>query len=148
MMFFLTKQFAIISHLVVLIFCYLGLVTPSSADKLLPTPLMQQEAKWLVQALQQAHFNKVSISELNSTGFILNYLKKLDKQKLYFIQKDVDEFLSKYTPTLITYFEQGNLFPGFEIYNIYKEKSLKRSNWVLNYINHEFNFDDNTYYYV
>ncbi len=146
MMFFLTKQYAIISHLVVLIFCYLGLVTPSSADKLLPTPLMQQEAKWLVQALQQAHFNKVSISELNSTGFILNYLKKLDKQKLYFIQKDVDEFLSKYTPTLITYFEQGNLFPGFEIYNIYKEKSLKRSNWVLNYINHEFNFDDNISY--
>ncbi len=146
MMIFLTKQYAIITHLVVLVFCYLGLVTPSSADKLLPTPLMQQEAKWLVQALQQAHFNKVSINELNSTGFILNYLKKLDKQKLYFIQKDVDEFLSKYTPTLITYFQQGNLFPGFEIYNIYKEKSLKRSNWVLNYINNEFNFDDNISY--
>ena len=51
------------------------------AEKLVPTTLMQQEAKWLVQALQQAHFNKVSINELNSTSFITSYLKKLDKQE-------------------------------------------------------------------
>ena len=31
------------------------------ASDIQPTSLMQQETKWLVQALQQAHFNKVSI---------------------------------------------------------------------------------------
>jgi carboxyl-terminal processing protease len=107
---------------------------------------MKQEGKWLVQALQQAHFNKVSINDLNSTGFIHSYLKKLDKQKLYFTQGHVDEFLEKYSPPLITYFEQGNLFPGFEIYNIYKEKSLQRSEWVLDYLNSDFNFETDSSY--
>ena len=128
------------------VFFYLFISITLSADKLAPTPLMQQEGKWLVQALQQAHFNKVSIIDLNSTGFIHSYLKKLDKQKLYFTQSDVSEFLDKYSPPLITYFEQGNLFPGFEIYNIYKEKSLKRSKWVLNYLKRDFNFETDDLY--
>ena len=36
---------------------------------------MKHETKWLVQALQQAHYNKVQIDELNSTAFIKSYLK-------------------------------------------------------------------------
>ena len=107
---------------------------------------MQQEGKWLVQALQQAHFNKVDIQKLDSATFIKNYLKKLDKQKLYFTQPEVDAFVLKFSPTLITYFKQGNLFPGFEIYNIYKNKSIGRINWVTNYLKTNFNFDENLTY--
>tara|TARA_A100001015_G_C14520754_1_gene530278 strand:- start:150 stop:314 length:165 start_codon:yes stop_codon:yes gene_type:complete len=33
---------------------------------------MQQETKWLVQALQQAHFNKVSIKDLTPEEFKTN----------------------------------------------------------------------------
>ena len=131
---------------VLLVFFYFYTSISLIADKLVPSPLMKQEGKWLVQALQQAHFNKVSINDLNSTGFIHSYLKKLDKQKLYFTQGHVDEFLEKYSPPLITYFEQGNLFPGFEIYNIYKEKSLQRSEWVLDYLNSDFNFETDSSY--
>ena len=53
------------------------------ASDIQPTSLMQQETKWLVQALQQAHFNKVSVKNLNSTDFVTSYLSKLDKSKLY-----------------------------------------------------------------
>ena len=140
------KQTSHILKRVLLVFFYFYTSITLSADKLTPTPLMQQEGKWLVQALQQAHFNKVSINDLNSTGFIHSYLKKLDKQKLYFTQSHVNEFLERYSPPLITYFEQGNLFPGFEIYNIYKEKSLQRSEWVLNYLNRDFNFETDSSY--
>ena len=130
--------------ILVLLFCFS--ITSLIAGKLVPTPLMQQEAKWLVQALQQAHYNKVSVKDLNSTGFIHSYLKKLDKQKLYFTQSHINEFLDKYSPPLITYFEQGNLFPGFEIYNIYKAMSLERLKWVLNYLNKDFDFETNSSY--
>ena len=130
--------------ILVLYFCFP--VTSLIAGKLVPTPLMQQEGKWLIQALQQAHYNKVSVKDLNSTGFIHSYLEKLDKQKLYFTQSHINAFLDKYSPTLVTYFEQGNLFPGFEIYNIYKEKSLERLKWVLNYLNNDFIFETNSSY--
>ncbi len=131
---------------VLITFIYLYTTVVINADKLEPTPLMQQEGKWLVQALQQAHYNKVSVADLNSTGFIHSYLKKLDKQKLYFTQTQVNQFIEKYSPPLITYFKQGNLFPGFEIYNIYKEKSLERSRWVIEYLKNDFNFETNSSY--
>ena len=131
-----------------IVLCCISLFTTkaSFAKQLQPTALMQQETKWLVQALQQAHFNKVSIKELNSKEFITSYLEKLDKMKLYFIQDDADLFINRYSSTLITFFEQGNLFPGFEIYNSYREKSIKRLDWVLEFLKEDFNFDSNKTY--
>lgn len=116
------------------------------ASDIQPSSLMQQETKWLVQALQQAHFNKVSVKNLNSTDFVTSYLSKLDKSKLYFTQTDVTEFINRYSPTVVTFFEQGNLFPGFEIYNFYKTKSIKRLDWVMEFLKSDFNFDSNNSY--
>ena len=116
------------------------------ASEIQPTSLMQQETKWLVQALQQAHFNKVSVKNLNPTDFVTSYLSKLDKSKLYFTQTDVTEFINRYSPTLVTFFEQGNLFPGFEIYNFYKTKSIKRLDWVMEFVESDFSFDSNNSY--
>ena len=65
-------------------------------QELQPTPLMQQETKWLVQALQQAHFNKVSIKDLTPEEFIESYLSKLDRLKLYFTRGDAKSFSSKF----------------------------------------------------
>ena len=115
-------------------------------QKLQPSPFMQQEAKWLVQALEQAHFNKVSVKELDPQSFLKSYVNKLDKQKLYFTESEINNFIKIYSPTLITFFEQGNLFPGFEIYNIYKEKSLKRLDWAVRRLSSDFNFDSNISY--
>ena len=131
-----------------LILVLFNLITPKViiAGELQPTSLMQQETKWLVQALQQAHFNKVSIKNLSSRDFILSYLNKLDKSKLYFNESDVVEFTKRYSPTLITFFEQGNLFPGFEIYNSYKSKSIERLDWVTEFLDSDFTFDSNSSY--
>ena len=46
-----------------------------------PSALMKHETKWLVRALEQAHYNKVSIDDLNASIFLRSYLKKLDPQK-------------------------------------------------------------------
>ena len=126
---------------------YLSAKLPENQE-LQPTPLMQQETKWLVQALQQAHFNKVSIKDLTPEEFIESYLSKLDRLKLYFTSGDTKSFSSKFSPTLITFFEQGNLFPGFEIYNFYKNKSLTRLEWVANFLNEDFEFDSNRTYFT
>ena len=127
----------------------LSLFAKSSENiELQSTPLMQQETKWLVQALQQAHFNKVSIRELNPEEFIESYLSKLDRLKLYFTKADYKSFSSKFAPTLITFFEQGNLFPGFEIYNFYKTKSLTRLEWVTNFLDEDFEFESNRTYFT
>jgi len=127
---------------------YLSVSKVIIAKELQPSALMQQETKWLVQALQQAHFNKVSVKDLNPIDFTTSYLEKLDKQKLYFTQSDADTFKNKYSSTLITFLNQGNLFPGFEIYNFYKNKSINRLNWVVDFLKNDFSFESNKTYNV
>ena len=117
-----------------------------SKNELQPTALMKHETKWLVEALEKAHYSKVSIKNLDRGGFIDHYLQKLDNQKLYFINSEVEGFKKSYEPTLVTYFEQGNLFPGFEIYNFYKTNSLKRIKWAIEFLTEYPKLDSNRTY--
>ena len=117
-----------------------------SKNELQPTALMKHETKWLVEALEKAHYSKVSIKNLDRDGFIDHYLQKLDNQKLYFINSEVEGFKKSYEPTLVTYFEQGNLFPGFEIYNFYKTNSLKRIKWAIEFLTEYPKLDSNRTY--
>ena len=116
------------------------------SSELKSTFIMQQETQWLIQALEKAHYKKVSIDELNSTKCLLSYLEKLDKQKLYFTQNEVSGFCNRYSATLKTLFKQGNLLPGFEIYNVYKTNAIKRLNWALRWLEEGLKFDGNVSY--
>ena len=117
-----------------------------SKNELQPTALMKHETKWLVEALEKAHYSKVSIKNLDRDGFIDHYLQKLDNQKLYFVNSEVECFKKSYEPTLVTYFEQGNLFPGFEIYNSYKSNSLERIKWAIEFLTEYPKLDSNRTY--
>ena len=99
-----------------------------------PTALMKHETKWLVQALEQAHYNKVRIQDLNASKFLNAYLKKLDPQKIYFTNSEVESFHKNISPTIITYFKQGNLFPAFEIFRKYQSNAVNRLDSALEMI--------------
>ena len=103
----------------------------SDSNALFPTALMKHETQWLIKVLEQAHFNKLKIEDLNTSLFINKFIKKLDKQKLYFTKDEVERFHKQYGLTVTTHLQQGNLLPGFEIYNKYKTKAVSRLSWVL-----------------
>ena len=48
-----------------------------------PTPLMKHEARWLVQALEQAHFSKVSI-ELTTHYLVYLLTSKINNHSTVF----------------------------------------------------------------
>ena len=105
--------------------------TVATANELYPNALMKHEAQWLIKVLEQAHYNKVSVRDLNSTAFVDEFISKLDKQKLYFTLDEVKDIHLKYRKTMATHLLEGNLLPGFEIYNQYKSKAVSRLTWVL-----------------
>lgn len=107
------------------------LFTVATANELYPNALMKHEAQWLIKVLEQAHYNKVSVRDLNSTAFVDEFISKLDKQKLYFTLDEVKDIHLKYRKTMATHLLEGNLLPGFEIYNQYKSKAISRLTWVL-----------------
>lgn len=107
---------------------------------------MQQETQWLIQALEKAHYKKVSINELNASSFLVSYLKKLDRQRLYFTREEAENFINQYSTTIITLLKQGNLHPGFEIYNAYKLKANNRLKFAISMIDNGLSIDNNSSY--
>ena len=101
-------------------------------EPLVPVPIMTDETKWLLSALEKAHFKRLSIKDLDIIQFLENFLQNLDKQKLFFTSRDAKQIVERYKPTLLSYLKQGNLFPAFEIYENYRQKALERLDSVLN----------------
>ena len=108
-----------------------------------PTPLMKHETKWLIQALEQAHYNKVSLDDLNSSELLQSYFKKLDAQKLYFTAEEIEKFHQSFEPTLKSYFKQGNLFPAFEIFNHYQLSASTYLDDAISKLDEEINLESN-----
>ncbi len=106
-----------------------------------PTKLMQGEARWLAEALHRAHYSKVSVEKVDRKEFLETYMNRLDRQRLYFLESDHEGYLKTFLPTIGTYLEQGNLFPGFRIYNDYKSKALVRLSWVIARLQKDFDLN-------
>ncbi len=75
-------------------------------------------ARWL----EQGHYTREKLDEKMSARFLQTYLTTLDYNKLYFTQKDVDEFQSKYASTLGDSVLRGDLGPAREIFARFKQR--------------------------
>ncbi len=72
--------------------------------------------------LEQGHYSRRKLDEKVSQQFLKNYLEGLDYNHLYFTQKDVDLFSTKYGTTLCNDVLLGNTEPAFTIFNTYKKR--------------------------
>jgi len=117
-----------------------------AVKQLEPTALMKHETKWLVQALEQAHYNKVALDDLNQTKFLNSYVSKLDPQKLYFTKEDIDKYHQNITPNIVTYFRQGNLFPAFDIFNDYQLKAMSLLDGAILKLDQQIDLNQSTKY--
>jgi carboxyl-terminal processing protease len=72
--------------------------------------------------LEQGHYSKHKLDETVSRKFLANYLDTLDFNHLFFTQKDVDAFTSKYANSLGDDVLLGNPDPAFDIYSVYKKR--------------------------
>jgi carboxyl-terminal processing protease len=75
-------------------------------------------ARWL----EQGHYTREKLDEKMSARFLQTYLTTLDYNKLYFTQKDVDEFESRYASTLGDSVLRGDLAPAREVFNRFKQR--------------------------
>jgi carboxyl-terminal processing protease len=79
-------------------------------------------ARWL----EQGHYTREKLDEKMSARFLQTYLTTLDYNKLYFTQKDIDEFQSKYALTLGDSVLRGDLGPAREIFARFKQRVEER----------------------
>ncbi len=77
--------------------------------------------------LQNSHFGRLPFNAELSQRFLTDYLKDLDFQRLYFTQKDVDEFNVKYGDQLHILLLHGNsMAAATDIYGVFKKRVEER----------------------
>jgi carboxyl-terminal processing protease len=72
--------------------------------------------------LEQVHYSRKKLDDSVSKTLLKNYIEGLDYNRLFFTQKDVDMFTSKYATTLDDDILLGNPEAADKIYDLYKKR--------------------------
>jgi len=127
--------------------CCAGLIALAG---LIPIPLFArssvdpgQVAISVARWLEQGHYTREKLDEKMSARFLQTYLTTLDYNKLYFTQKDIDEFESKYASTLGDSVLRGDLGPAREIFARFKQRVEDRVARNKKLAQKKYSFDSN-----
>ncbi|MEA3188655.1 MAG: carboxyl-terminal processing protease [Chthoniobacter sp.] len=90
--------------------------------------------------LEQGHYSKRKLDDDLSRQLLKNYLETLDYNHLFFTQRDVDAFTTKYATALDDDILLGNPNPAFEIYDLYAKRVEERIAKVKEMVKQDFDF--------
>ena len=94
-------------------------IIPASART---SPDPGQVALAVARWLEQAHYSRKKLDDEMSAKLLKTYLESLDYNRLYFTQKDVDEFQRKYENNLDDSIFRGDLTPARNIFARFKQR--------------------------
>ncbi|MFT5484153.1 MAG: carboxyl-terminal processing protease [Halieaceae bacterium] len=95
-----------------------------------PLSTQKDTAKELVDKLESRHYSKQKLDNGLSSQFFDNYIDTIDSQRVYLYASDVAEF-EKYRFSLDDLMRDGDVKPGFEIFNRYQERVVERLSTTL-----------------
>lgn len=103
---------------------------------------MALETQLAINFLQEQHYKRLPFDAISSVDLIDDYLKQLDYTRMYFTEADREEILERFQYTIKSqYLREGNLFPAFEIFKMYKERALARVAWVKERLEADFDLE-------
>lgn len=105
---------------------------------------LQAQTQWALKLIQSNHYLKNEIQSIDGNQIIENFAKSLDYSKLYFLRSDIDDYLFRFSESIESFLEKGNLYPAFVIYNDYTTKFKARTEWALKRLDEPFSFQEDT----
>jgi len=126
-----------------------------STDQPLPvfttSQTLKEETDTLLYMLETIHYNRDAVSPGDWVNVVANYmgqgLEGWDRQKLFFLQSDLDRFQAAYNLNLYYNVERlQNINAAYEIFYVYRQRVDERVAWVLDRLQQDFDFTtDETY---
>lgn len=102
---------------------------------------MSKETLMALHHIQNFHYTKKPIAEIDSEELIASFMKELDYNRLFFLQSDHDELFLRFGATLKgVYLGRGDLYPAFQMFEIYRERAMQRLDWVFENLRNDFDF--------
>lgn len=108
---------------------------------------LKKETVYAIDLIQRYHYKQKSFSDIDSETLLKGFINDLDASHMFFLQEDVDFVLDRFGSSLKpSYLYVGDLYPAFEIFNLYHERISSRLEWVQERLDGSFDFESNEEY--
>lgn len=146
---FFKKYFGRLGIIIGYIFLFIGVGEVFGVEEnrdFYMTDAVRSEARYVIQSLEKTHYNKKPITQLDTRKFLDKYIDDLDANHLFLLQSQVNEFHHHFDKSLTTFLKQGNIYPAYEIFKVFRADAKARIAWVIERLNKPFNFSDHSTY--
>lgn len=106
----------------------------NESTSLQPSKDMAAQTRWVVNTIQSRHYLRESMQQLDGQEIIEAYIKSFDYSKMHFTRPQIDDFIFRFATATEGFYEKGNLYAAFEIYEMYKDAVQVRTDWVYKYL--------------
>lgn len=108
---------------------------------------LKKETVYAIDLIQRYHYKQTSFSDIDAGELLKAYMDDLDRSRMFFLQEDVNFAIERFGSSLkSTYLYIGDLYPAFEIFNVYHERISERIDWIQSRLQEPFDFDSDEVY--
>ena len=123
----------------VLSFLVVGTMPSQAAELEKPTAKDRRVTLLVSSLIQRQHLSKHAMDDEISVRAMKSFFKTIDPLKLYFYQKDIDEFM-KQREAIDDMIKKGDISIAYTIYNRYLERVDERINTALELVQEKHDF--------
>ncbi len=116
----------------------------AAPQNLQTSPRMADETRNVVYCIEKLHYLRMPISQVDANEFLKSYMTTLDFLHLFFLQKDLEEAQTRFSPGMDLYLHQGNLLPALTVFETLRERVQARAAWINKRLDGDFNLADKT----
>jgi carboxyl-terminal processing protease len=110
-----------------------------AAPLLKPLQEQSQAAYLSAEILTRYHYRSIPLDDATSSKIFDNYLKKLDGEKVFFLQADIEQFANDRTKLDDAILDEDLSIP-FDIYNLYQRRITERITYARSLLKKGFDF--------
>lgn len=108
---------------------------------------LKKETVYAIDLIQRYHYKQTAFSDIDSAELLRGYMDDLDGSRMFFLQEDVEFVIDRFADSLKpSYLYVGDLYPAFEIFNVYYERVSERLDWIAKRLEQPFDFDSDATY--
>ena len=123
----------IVAAIIILSYSSQAWAKTNTLNSIDPKPEQSFQCVKIIKALERYHYLEKKLDNKMSETIFHQYLKRLDPGKALFTLKDID-LLKKYQFRFDDDLKRGRLNSGFQIFNLYMQRSTQRLDYILQLI--------------
>lgn len=117
----------------------------NTSPALSPQDIQPKAAKLSAEVFSRYHYKPVQLNDESSDTIFDNFIKSLDSEHLFFLQKDLDQFAFARTKLDDALLNEDLSIP-FNIFNLYKQRVADRIDYAKKLLKTDFDFTINESY--